>query len=150
MGHDTGVNARMFQRILQSQCVEDRSEHAHVVGGRAIHALAAGGQAPPDVAPADYHGHLHAFQHHCESDRRAMLQPGGRCRMRHHPSVLPRSASEALVSNARARQPSFVPWDIAVTKVAALRAATVQMILLFDVRDGRHIPPRPRSVQSGV
>jgi len=44
---------------LQGEGVDDRGEHAHVVGGVAVHtAFAGGGGAPPDVSSADDNGEL--------------------------------------------------------------------------------------------
>ena len=50
----------LLERVLQRQRVDDRRQHAHVVGGRAIHALGAGGDAAEDVAAADDDGGLDA------------------------------------------------------------------------------------------
>ena len=39
--------------------VDDRGEHAHVIGGVAVHpAFAGGGSTPPDVAAANHDGEL--------------------------------------------------------------------------------------------
>ena len=43
----------LLERVLQRQRIQDGGEHAHVVGGGAVHALAAGRQPAPDVAAAD-------------------------------------------------------------------------------------------------
>ena len=43
----------VLERVLQRQRVDDRGEHAHVVGGRAVHALGAGREAAEQVAAAD-------------------------------------------------------------------------------------------------
>ena len=58
-GH-AGVDAHVLERVLQRQRVDDRGEHAHVVGGRAVHALGAGRQAAEQVAAADHDGGLDA------------------------------------------------------------------------------------------
>ena len=50
----------MLERVLQRQRVDHRGEHAHVVGGRAVHALGAGREAAEQVAAADDDGGLHA------------------------------------------------------------------------------------------
>jgi hypothetical protein len=52
-GHDPRLNLQLFERVLQCQCIEDRGDHAHVIGSGAIHPLAAGCQSTPDVAAAD-------------------------------------------------------------------------------------------------
>ena len=49
-----------LQARLQRQPVDDRRQHAHVVGGRALHATRAGRLAAPDVAAADDDGDLDA------------------------------------------------------------------------------------------
>ena len=43
----------LLERVLQRQGVDDRRQHAHVIGRGAIHALGAGGQAAEQVAAAD-------------------------------------------------------------------------------------------------
>ncbi len=40
--------------------VDDRGQHAHVVGGGAVHALGARGQPPEQVAAANHDADLHA------------------------------------------------------------------------------------------
>ena len=50
----------VLERVLQRQGVDDRGEHAHVVGGRAVHALGARRQAAEQVAAADDDGDLDA------------------------------------------------------------------------------------------
>ena len=46
----------LLERVLQGEAVDDRGEHAHVVGLGAVHAGAGAGHAPPDVAAADHDG----------------------------------------------------------------------------------------------
>jgi hypothetical protein len=53
-------HAVLLERVLQRERVDDRRQHAHVVGGRAVHAARAGRQATEDVAAADDDGGLHA------------------------------------------------------------------------------------------
>ena len=43
----------LLERVLQRERVDDGREHAHVVGGRAVHAARARRQAAEDVAAAD-------------------------------------------------------------------------------------------------
>ena len=50
----------LLERVLQRQGVDDRGQHAHVVGGGAVHAAGAGRQAAEDVAAADDDGRLDA------------------------------------------------------------------------------------------
>ena len=68
LGHrahfDAGGHARhdvlMLERVLQSEGIHDRRQHAHVVGGGAVHALGTGRQAAEDVAAADDDGDFDA------------------------------------------------------------------------------------------
>ena len=53
-------DALLLERVLQRQRVDHRRQHAHVVGGRAVHAARAGGDAAEDVAAADDDGGLDA------------------------------------------------------------------------------------------
>ena len=57
---DAGADADLLERVLQREAVDDRREHAHVVGGRAVHPLGAGGEAAEQVAAADDDGDLDA------------------------------------------------------------------------------------------
>ena len=50
----------LLEGVLQGQGVDDRGEHAHVVGLGAVHARAGAGHAPPDVAAADDDGDVDA------------------------------------------------------------------------------------------
>ena len=59
-GDDARDDALLLERVLQRQRVDDRRQHAHVVGGRAIHAARAGRDAAEDVAAADDDGGLDA------------------------------------------------------------------------------------------
>jgi len=54
----------MAHGVGQGQRVHDRGQHAHVVGGGAVHALGAGGDAAEDVAAANHHCHLHTQLRH--------------------------------------------------------------------------------------
>ncbi len=60
---DAAVEARLAQCILQGHGVHDRRQHAHVVGGGAVHAGGGAGQAAEDVAAADDHADLDAEGH---------------------------------------------------------------------------------------
>jgi hypothetical protein len=55
-----GRLAEALERVLQRQRVDDRGQHAHVVGGRAVHAARARGQAAEDVAATDDDRRLNA------------------------------------------------------------------------------------------
>ncbi len=43
----------LLERVLQGEGVDDRRQHAHVVGGGPVHAARAGRQPAEDVAAAD-------------------------------------------------------------------------------------------------
>jgi len=47
-------DALLLERVLQSQGVDHRGEHAHVVGSRAVHALGARGDTAKDIAAANH------------------------------------------------------------------------------------------------
>ena len=53
-------DALLLERVLQREGVDDRGEHAHVVGGGAVHPARAGREAAEDVAAADDDGGLDA------------------------------------------------------------------------------------------
>ena len=48
----------LLEGVLEGQGVDDRGQHAHVVGLGAVHAGAGAGHAPPDVAAADDDGDI--------------------------------------------------------------------------------------------
>ena len=54
------THALLLERVLQRQRVDDRRQHAHVVGRRAVHPAGAGRDAAEDVAAADDDGRLDA------------------------------------------------------------------------------------------
>ena len=60
--HQPRLAAERFERVLQGQAVDDRGQHAHVVGRGFLDAGVAGGELGPaeDVAAADDDGDLHA------------------------------------------------------------------------------------------
>ena len=80
----------LFEGVLQREGVDDRGQHAHVVGLRPVHADGAGGDAAEDVAAADDDGQLHAegldFAH-LPRDLRGDV--ADRCRSSARPSGLP-------------------------------------------------------------
>ena len=53
-GHHARDDVLLFEGVLQRERVDDRCEHAHVIGGRAVHAARARGDAAEDVAAADH------------------------------------------------------------------------------------------------
>lgn len=60
-GHHARRDAALFERVLEREGVDDRGEHAHAVGLRAVHSLACALQSAKDVAAADHDSDLHAF-----------------------------------------------------------------------------------------
>ncbi len=52
-GQHAGRDRSLLERVLEREGVDDRGQHPHVVGGRAVHPARAGGQAAEDVAAAD-------------------------------------------------------------------------------------------------
>ena len=63
----------LLERVLEGQGVDDRGEHAHVVGLGAVHARAGAGHAPPDVAAADDDGDVDV---EVAADLDDLLRPG--------------------------------------------------------------------------
>jgi len=63
-GEHARLQARLLERILEGEGVDDRREHAHVVGRRPVHAVGARRHAPEDVAAADHDGNLDAQRRH--------------------------------------------------------------------------------------
>ena len=55
-----GPHALLLQRVLQRQSVDDGGEHAHVVGGDAVHGLGLLGDTAEEVAAANDDGDLDA------------------------------------------------------------------------------------------
>ena len=53
-GGDTRRDADVLEGVLEREGVDDGREHAHVVGGGAVHALGAGRQPAEQVAAADH------------------------------------------------------------------------------------------------
>src|SRR5262249_54440799 len=58
------LQSRFLEGVLQRQRIDDGGEHAHVVGGGAVHPSDARGDAPEDVAAADDDGDLDAEPDH--------------------------------------------------------------------------------------
>ena len=59
-----GLHARvdplLLERVLQRQRVDHRGQHAHVIGGDAVHVLGLLGDAAKEIAAADDDRDLHA------------------------------------------------------------------------------------------
>ena len=56
--HHAGKHILFFERVLQRQRVDDRRQHAHLVGGNAVHFLSLLGHAPKEIPAADDNGDL--------------------------------------------------------------------------------------------
>ena len=56
--HDAGEDVLLLQRILQSQRIDHRGQHAHVISGDAVHLLGLLGDAAKKIAAADHDGDL--------------------------------------------------------------------------------------------
>ena len=52
------MNALLFQRALHRQRVHNGGQHAHVIGGGALHALGRALQTSKDITATDDHGNL--------------------------------------------------------------------------------------------
>ena len=59
-GHDTTEEAELFDSVLKGDGVDDGGEHAHVVGGDAVHVDGLLGDATEEVASADDDAYLAA------------------------------------------------------------------------------------------
>ena len=57
-------HAALLDRVLHGEGVDDRRQHAHVVGGGAVHARAL--PAAPEVAAAQHDADLHAHVVHAD------------------------------------------------------------------------------------
>ena len=55
-----GVHALLLQRILQRQRVDHCGQHAHVIGGDAVHVLGLLGHAAEEIPAAHHDRDLHA------------------------------------------------------------------------------------------
>ena len=62
-GLDPGVDADLFEEVLEGEAVHDRAEHPHVVGAGAVHALLLELGAAEEVAAADDAGDFDALPH---------------------------------------------------------------------------------------
>ena len=78
LGHlvhlDRGLHARVdflfFQRILQSERIDHRGQHSHVIGGNAVHVLGLIGHAAKEIAAAHHDRELHSQLVHIGQLRR--------------------------------------------------------------------------------
>src|ERR1035437_5257147 len=62
-GHHAGENVLLLQRILQREGIDDGGQHAHVIGGDAVHEFGLLGHAAEEIAAAN---------HDCDLDSEAM------------------------------------------------------------------------------
>src|SRR5262249_410594 len=58
------IDGAVVQSILQGERVDDRGEHAHVVGGNAVHVARLVGHATEEIAASHYDCSLHAERVH--------------------------------------------------------------------------------------
>ena len=49
-----------FERLAESEAVQHRGQHAHVIAAHPVHAVGGGGEAAIDVAAADHEAELEA------------------------------------------------------------------------------------------
>src|SRR6185437_14454434 len=59
-GHHAAVRAALFDRVLHGERVDHGSEHAHVVGGNAVHGTGLLGDSAEEIAAAHHDGDFHA------------------------------------------------------------------------------------------
>ena len=59
-GEQAGLHAFALEGVLQGHGIDDRGEHAHVVGLNAVHALGGAFHAAEDVSTADHDGDFDA------------------------------------------------------------------------------------------
>ena len=58
--HHAGEDILLLQRVLQRQRIDHRGQHAHVIGGDAVHLLGLLGHAAEEVSAAHHDGDLDA------------------------------------------------------------------------------------------
>ena len=59
-----GRNTGLLEAVLEGDGIHHRGEHAHVVGGGAVHAGGRSFEAAEDIAAAHHDGQLGPFGHH--------------------------------------------------------------------------------------
>src|SRR5262245_45461009 len=57
---DSGENVDLFESVLKGQGIDDRGQHAHVVGRNAVKTLCAGSESSKNISPADDNGDLNS------------------------------------------------------------------------------------------
>ena len=60
-GLHADLNAALLQTVGQSEAVDDRGKHAHLVGAGALHPVAAVLDATPEIAAADHNRNLRSL-----------------------------------------------------------------------------------------
>src|SRR5581483_8588931 len=58
--HDAGENFLLLQRVLQGQRVDYGGQHAHMIGGDAVHILRLFGDSAEEVSATDHNSDFHA------------------------------------------------------------------------------------------
>ena len=74
--HDARRHVHVFERVLQGERVNDRSQHAHLVRGDAVHGARGRGHAAKDIAATHHNAELHARPHHLLQNRDALVVVG--------------------------------------------------------------------------
>ena len=74
--HDPRIRALRLESVLKRERIDHGGEHAHVVGGHAVHAGPGEARAAEDVASAEHHGHLHAHLRDLSNLRGDALEHG--------------------------------------------------------------------------
>src|SRR5262249_50854079 len=62
--HYSSEGFLIFQCVLESDRVEHRRQHTHVIGGSAIHSLCRQRQSAKDISASDHDGHFDAKMMH--------------------------------------------------------------------------------------
>ena len=84
--HDAGMGADALESILESQRIDDRCQHPHVVAGDPIHSGPGKARAAENIAAANHDAQLHAESHdffHLGGNAGQHMRD--RCRSRHRP-----------------------------------------------------------------
>ena len=76
-GHHAGVDILFFERVLQSQRIDDGGEHAHVIGGNAVHVFRLVGDAAEEVATTHDNRDLNAEAVHVRQLGGDFVDAGG-------------------------------------------------------------------------
>src|ERR1035437_5512171 len=63
-GHEPAINSRGFESILQSERVDHRGEHSHLIALHAADAFRASRDAAKDISAADHNSNLDS---HCST-----------------------------------------------------------------------------------